>query len=174
MNGDGGWASGSNIQREERLGWGSGEGPSPTGSLFSLLLAFLKCPPCCTGGHRASLPRWGCGTQQGRPRESWPCLGTGSGGLIVVVQWLSRVGLFATPCTAACQASLFITSSQSLLKLMSIESVMTSNHLVLCHPLLLLPSIFPSIRDFPMSWLFVPGGQSIKASSTASVSPSNE
>ena len=54
----------------------------------------------------------------------------------------------ATPWTAACQASLSITNSQSLLKLMSIESVMPSNHLVLCHPLLLLPSIFPSIRVF--------------------------
>ena len=147
VSGDGGWASGSNIQREERLGWGSRKGPSPTSSLSSLLLAFLKGPPCCTGGHRAFLPGWGCRTQQGRSRESWPCLGTGSGGLIVV-QSLSHVRLFATPWNAARQASLFITSSQSLLKLISIESVMTSNHLVLCHPLLLLPSIFPSIRDF--------------------------
>ena len=64
------------------------------------------------------------------------------------VQSLSRVQLFATPWTAACQASLSITSSQSLLKLMSIESVMPSNHLILCCPLLLLPSIFPSIRVF--------------------------
>ena len=53
-----------------------------------------------------------------------------------------------TPGTAACQASLSITISQSLLKLMSIESVMPSNHLILCHPLLLLPSIFPSVRVF--------------------------
>ena len=56
--------------------------------------------------------------------------------------------LFATPWTAACQASLSITNSRSLLKLMSIESVMPSNHLILCHPLLLPPSIFPSIRVF--------------------------
>ena len=55
---------------------------------------------------------------------------------------------FVTPWTAACQASLSITSSQSLPKLMSIESVMPSNHLILCHPLLLLPSIFSSIRGF--------------------------
>ena len=61
----------------------------------------------------------------------------------VVVQSLSRVRLFATPWTAACQASLSFTISQSLLKLMSIESVMPSNHPLLCHPLLLLPSIFP-------------------------------
>ena len=64
------------------------------------------------------------------------------------VQSLSRVQLFATPWTAACQASLSITNSQSSLKLMSIESVMPSNHLILCHPLLLPPSTFPSIRVF--------------------------
>ena len=62
------------------------------------------------------------------------------------VQSLSRVQLFETPWTAPRQASLSITNSQSLLKLMFIESVMPSNHLMLCHPLLLLPSIFPSIR----------------------------
>ena len=61
---------------------------------------------------------------------------------------LSRVQLFATPWTAKCQASLSITNSQSLLKLMSIESVMPSNHLILCHLLLLLPSMFLSIRVF--------------------------
>ena len=65
-----------------------------------------------------------------------------------LVQLLSHVWLFATPWTAACQASLSITNSWSSLKLMSIESVMPSSHLILCHPLLLLPSIFPSIRVF--------------------------
>ena len=64
------------------------------------------------------------------------------------VQWLSRGRLFATPWTAAPQDSLSITNSQSLLKLMSIVSVMPPNHLILCHPLLLLPSIFPSVRVF--------------------------
>ena len=64
------------------------------------------------------------------------------------VQSLSHVRLFATPWTAACQASLSITNSWSLLKLMSIVSVMPSNHLILCHPLLLPPSIFPSIKVF--------------------------
>ena len=63
-------------------------------------------------------------------------------------QSLSQVQLFATPWTAALQASLSITNSQSLLRLMSIELVMPSNHLILCHPLFLLPSIFPSIRVF--------------------------
>ena len=64
------------------------------------------------------------------------------------VQLLSRVQLFATPWTAAHQASLSITNSQSLLQLMSIQSMIPSNHLILCRPLLLLPSIFPSIRVF--------------------------
>ena len=64
------------------------------------------------------------------------------------VQSLSRVWLFAIPWTAACQASLSITNSWSPPKLMSIELVMPSNHLILCRPLLLLPSIFPSIRVF--------------------------
>ena len=64
------------------------------------------------------------------------------------VQSLSRVQLFVTPCTAACPASLSITNSRSLLKLMPIKSMMPSDHLILCHPLLLLPSIFPSIRVF--------------------------
>ena len=65
-----------------------------------------------------------------------------------LVQSLSRVRLFGTLWTVALQASLSFTNSWSLLKLMSIESVMPSNHLVLCHPLLLLPSLFPSIRVF--------------------------
>ena len=64
------------------------------------------------------------------------------------VQSLSRVRLFATPWIAACQASLSITNSQSSLRCMSIESVMPSSHLILCHPLLLLPPIPPSIRVF--------------------------
>ena len=89
------------------------------------------------------------------------------------VQLLTHVGLFATIWTAACQASLSIASSQSLFKLMSIESVMPSNHLILCHLLLLLPSVFPRIRVFsselalhirwPKDWSFSFG-----------ISPSNE
>ena len=69
------------------------------------------------------------------------------------VQLLSCERFFATPWTAAHQASLSITISWSLLKLMFIESVMPSNHLILCHPLLLLPSIFPSIRVFSNEWV---------------------
>ena len=89
------------------------------------------------------------------------------------VQSLSHVRFFATPWTAARQDSLSITTSQSLLKLMSIESVMPSNHLIFCHPLLLPPSIFPSIRVFPnesavcISW---PKYWSF----SFSISPSNE
>ena len=89
------------------------------------------------------------------------------------VQSLSRVWLFVTPWTTACHASLSITNSWSLLKLMAIEMVMPSNDLVLCHPLLLLPSIFPSIRVFsnesalhirwPKYWSF-----------SFNISPSNE
>ena len=92
---------------------------------------------------------------------------------IYVFQWISHVWLFATPWTAAFQASLSFTISQSLLKLMPIESVMLSNHLILCCPLLLPPSVFPSIRVFsnkstlpirwPKYWSF-----------SFSISPSNE
>ena len=89
------------------------------------------------------------------------------------VQLLSRVQLFATPQTAACQASMSIINSQSLPKLMSNELVMPSNHLILCCPLLLLPSIFPSIRVFFSESVLHIGGQSIGASVSASVLPMN-
>ena len=79
----------------------------------------------------------------------------------------------ATPWTATRQASLFITNSWSLLKLMSIKSGIPSNHLTLCRPCLLPPSIFPRIRSFPMSQLFTSGGQSIGVSASASVFPMN-
>ena len=92
---------------------------------------------------------------------------------MINVQLLNNVRLFATPWTATCQSSLSFTISQSLLKFMSIESVMPSNHFILCHLLLLLPSIFPSIRVFsneltlhirwPKNWSF-----------SFSISPSNE
>ena len=91
----------------------------------------------------------------------------------IVVQSLSCVPLFAAPWTAALQALLFFTVSRSLFKFMCIDSVMLSNHLILCHPLLLLPSIIPSIRVFsnesalrirgPKDWSF-----------NISISPSNE
>ena len=87
------------------------------------------------------------------------------------VQSLSCVWLFETPWTAACQASLSITNSWSLLKFISIELVMPSNYLILCCLLLLLPSIFPSIRVFSNEYLFASGGQSIKVSISTSVLP---
>ena len=86
---------------------------------------------------------------------------------------LSRVWLFATPWIAACQASLSITNSRSLLKLMSIESVMPSSHLILCRPLLFLPPIPPSIRVFSNELTLIWGGQSIGVSASASVLPVN-
>ena len=78
-----------------------------------------------------------------------------------------------TPWIAARQPSLSITNSWSLRKLMSIESVMPSNHVILCHPLLLLSSVFPSIRSSPMSQFFASGGQRIGASASTSVPPMN-
>ena len=76
-----------------------------------------------------------------------------------------------TPWTAAHLASLSITNSWGLLKLMSIKSMMPSNHLILCHPCLLLPSILPSIRVFQMSQFFASGGQNIGVSASTSVLP---
>ena len=97
---------------------------------------------------------------------------------VVFVQSLSCIRLFETPQTVARQTSPSFAISQSLLKLMSIESMMTSNHLILCRPLLLLPSILPSIRavlmlTFPMSQFFASDGQSIGVPASASVLPMN-
>ena len=123
------------------------------------------------------------GSAHPTPHEAWfqrgsssKSEGPGLGSVSVqfsLVQSLSHVRIFATPGTAACQAPLSITNSRSLLKLMSMELGMPSNHLILCHPLLLLPSIFPSIRVFstesvlrmrwPKYWSF-----------SYSISPSNE
>ena len=90
------------------------------------------------------------------------------------VQSLSRFWLFATPWIEACQASLSFIISCSLLKLVSIESVIPSNHLILCHPFLLLPSVFLSTRvSLPMSQFFASGGQNIGVSASASVLPMN-
>ena len=88
--------------------------------------------------------------------------------MISSVQLLSHVRFFQTPWTAEFQASLSITNSQSLLKFMFIESGMPSNHLIFCRPLLLPPSIFPSIRVFSVSQ-FLSGGQSTGVSASTSV-----
>ena len=104
----------------------------------------------------------------------WPASeNQGTCNVAVVIQSLSRVRLFSTPWTTACQASSSFIFSQSLLKLMSTETVMPSNHLILCLPLLLLPSVFPSIRVFPVNQFFTSGGQSVGASASASVLPVN-
>ena len=91
----------------------------------------------------------------------------------LIISSVNRSCLFVTPWAVAHQASLSITISQSLFKLISIRSVMPSNHLILCHPLLLLPSIFPSIGSFQMSQFFASGGQSIGASASTLVLPMN-
>ena len=103
-----------------------------------------------------------------RVGHDWSRLAAAATDYISAVHSLSRVQLFATPWTATHQASLSITSSRSPPKPMSIELVMPSNHLILCHRLLFLPSIFPSIQ---MSQLFASGGQSIGVSASASVLP---
>ena len=93
--------------------------------------------------------------------------------LISSVKLLCLVWLFTTPLTAACQDSLFITNSQSLLKLMSIELLIPSNHFILCHPLLIRLQSCPASWSFPMSQFFASGGQSIETSASASVLPMN-
>ena len=135
----------------------------------------------CNVGDPSSIPGSGRspGEGNGNPLQ-YSCLGNPIDGgawwatvQFSSVQSLSHVRLFATPWTAACQASLSITNSRSSCRLTAIESVMPSNHLLFCHPLLLLPSIFPSIRVFsnesalcirwPKDWSF-----------TFSIIPSNE
>ena len=102
-----------------------------------------------------------------------PTAPASSGIFFSSVQLLSRVRLFETPWTAAFQASLSITNSQSLLKLISIESVMPSNHLIFCRPLLLLPSVCPSIRIFSNESVLCIRGPKYWSFSF-SISPSNE
>ena len=104
------------------------------------------------------------GIKETLPHNSWP---------LSSVQSLSHVQLFVAPWTVARRASLSITNSWSLLKLMAIESVMPSNHLILCLPLLLCLQSFPASGSFPVSQFFKSGGQSIGVSASASVLPMN-
>ena len=131
---------------------------SPCGWVSEFSRRLLKSLICMHGGEWFSPRRY---TAPGEKGVGWH-----------VLSFSHTVWLFETPWTAACQACLSITNSQSLLKLMSIESVMPSSHLVLCRPLLLPPSIFPSIRVFsnesvhirwPKDWSF-----------NFSIGPSNE
>ena len=110
-----------------------------------------------------------------RVRHNWGDLAAAAAAVekIGSVQSLNRVWLFVTPWTAAHQASLSTTNSQSLIKLISIESVMPSNHLILSRPLLLLPQSFPASGSFPMSQFFASGDQGIGVSASASVLPMN-
>ena len=121
------------------------------------------------GAFKSACPVLGCKGQ----REGWGRKLSANIQKWSLVQSLSRVRLFVTPWTAARQASLSITSSWRLLRLMSIESVMPSSHLILCHPLLLLPSIFPSIKVFSKESVLHIRCQSIGVSASASVLPMN-
>ena len=117
--------------------------------------------------------RWRSCIQSAKTRPGADC---GSDHELLIAKFSSVIQSYTTLCNsmdAACQASLTITNSQSLLKLMSIELAMPSNHLILCCPLLLPPSIFPGIGSFPVSQFFTSGGQSIGASASASVLPMN-
>ena len=130
------------------------------------------CQACALSLPPSHIFGWGNWGTEEFSKSSVPRLGLCDQNITSSVQSLSSARLFATPWTTAYQASLSITNSRSLLKLMSIESVMPSNHLILCHPLLL-PSIFPSIRVFsnesvlcirwPEYWSF-----------SFNISPSNE
>ena len=131
------WKWKSEAQKEERQSQRGKDHHAPSGQLFwgFLLLIFgLSTEPFMFAGRKKG---WGMAS-----KTTLNCVQFSS------VQLLSRVQLFVTPWTTTRQASLSITKSQSLPKPMSIESVMPSNHFILCHPLLLLPSIFPSIRVF--------------------------
>ena len=148
---------------------------SPSGDSASFVTRLQRCKLLLPFPRHTASSNWP--TLQGRQehhfcRKTAPELDLGKG-QFSSVQLLSHVQLFAILGISACQASLSTTNSQSLLKLMSIELVMPSSHLILCRPLLLLPSIFPSIRDFsnesalrirwPKYWSF-----------SFSISPSNE
>ena len=150
------------TQGQKNFTWMRGPQSPPAPSLCD----FLSQEPM--GPSSGTHPELSCPREQARLQALKPS--PGSAQLSSAAQ--SALTL-ETPRTAAHQASLSITNSWSLLKLMSIGSVMPSNHLILCHPLLLPPSIFPSIRVFPMSQPFASGGQSIGVSASASALPVN-
>ena len=114
---------------------------------------------------------WSTGEGNGKPLQ-YPCLENPMNNSDQFNS-VTQSCLTTTPWTAACQASLSITNFQRLLKLMSIKSVMPSNHLILCCPLFLLPSIFPASGTFQMSQFFAIGGQTNGVSASTSVLPMN-
>ena len=127
-----------------------------------------SCKSANTTNHGSCHTGTGCWISTSTPlvqRHHYPVC------LVIVVQSLSCVRLFETPWTAAHQASLSFTIFRTWLKLMSIESVMPSNHLILCRPFFSCPQFSPDSGWFPVSWLFASVGQSIRAS--ASVLPLN-
>ena len=141
---------------------------------------------CSSEGHKSGTHKPGMKERTSRIQNEWDSIGRGMKAFrktgtrrknlqswehAVFVELLSRVWLFVTPWTVAFQASLSFTVSLSLLKLMSIESIMPTNHLIFCCPFSSCPQSFTASRSFPMSWLFTSGGQSIGTSALASVLP---
>ena len=156
-------SSWSNWSWSNSEGRNTGQWCSPQFLYPATNLGTLSQPPDLQAASRLLTALFQSPSPMQRPTQTWSCpsfsytkcsyLGSCShkitvSSVFVAVQSLNCVRLFVTPWTAACQASLSFTISPSLLKLMSIESVMLSNHLILCHPLLLLPSMFPTIRVF--------------------------
>ena len=155
----------------------SHKSPCPSNRVLRQPGCWKRCPPGRPESPQWSLKVWKTPLSYGR---RWLFLwvmeflwGEGSCLQFSSAQSLSHVQLFATPWIAACQASLSITNSRSLLKFMPIESVMPSSHLILCRPLLLCLQSLPESGSFPMSQLFAWGGQSIGVSASASVFPMN-
>ena len=149
--------------------------PSSTGSSAPRDQTHVSCGCCMAGGLFTAEPpgetQWKAGNaieRLGREiQETIKCR------LLLLLSRFSHVRLFVTPWLATHQAPLSSAISRSLLKFMSIEEVMLSNHLTLCHPFLFLPSIFPSIGAFYNEFLFASGGQKIGASASTSVLPVN-
>ena len=123
--------------------------------------------------HLQEMPTNLAGSRTSQAYQKTPYQALESWLFIFVVQSLSRIWLFMTPWTAAHQGSLSITTSPSLLKLMSIESVMPSNHFIFCYPFSSHPQFFPASGSFQMSQFFTSGGQSIGVSVSISVFPMN-
>ena len=144
---------------------------------LSPLLLYLQCQVKWHWADRSQAFHWKGALLEADWPWAFPRRSTGEDHLVVycLFLWLSLscVWLFATPWAAAHQASQSFTSSQSLFTFMSIESVMLSNHLILCCPFSFCLHSFSASGSFPVSWLFTSGGQSIWASASASILPTN-
>ena len=157
--------------RKVEWGWWEGGYRGSEAGRGYMYVLFLVAQSCLTLCNPMDCSPPGCPWRfsQQKHRSDLPCPPQ----IYVSVQSLSHVWLSATPWIAACQASLSITNTRSLVKLMFIKSVMPSNHPIFCRPLLLLPSIFPSIRVFPNESVLHIRWQSIGVSASASVLPMN-